>query len=588
MWSSRTLSALVISWALLGVMVCAASGAEFYVAENGSSIGQGTKVDPWDLQTALGHPAQVQPGDTIWVRGGTYQGDFVSTLLGESNQPIVVRQYPGERATIDLTRDGGELRRLAIRGAFTHFQGLEVTSRDPQRVTDIPGQPPEMDRGVVSLRGIRNKLINMVLHDLTDGVWWPTSGWGGEVYGSIIYNNGWQGPDRGHGHGIYPRNRFVEKWTEENIIFNQYGWGIHAYAETGDGLNLLHFEGNVSFGNGSVSEAGAYPNIFVGGEVAASQITIRNNFTYSRAAAGVELQLGYAASVRDADLVVEGNYLVGEGQIISMQQWNNATISGNTFVGSGLVAQMEIADDWQAAGVTWDGNTYRLGPSSGGQFGVESDRMTFQQWQGATGFDTSSQVIQGYPDATEVFVRPNRYEAGRANIIIYNWSLDDLVEVDVSGILQPGTKFELRDVQNFFAEPVLSGVYNGSPLMVPMAAVEVVAPIGYEGTVSRGQDFGVFVVMPGGMALIGDITLDGVVDITDLGALAASWQASGPDIGWANGDFSGDGVVDMIDLGALAANWQAGAGTISAPVPEPGTLALLAGVGLALIRRRGL
>ncbi|KKL91608.1 hypothetical protein LCGC14_1892990, partial [marine sediment metagenome] len=54
-------------------------------------------------------------------------------------------------------------------------------------------------------------------------------------------------------------------------------------------------------------------------------------------------------------------------------------------------------------------------------------------------------------------------------------------------------------------------------------------------------------------AIAGDVTCNGIVDITDLGALAANWQATGAV--WAQGDFTGDGVVNITDLGALAANW---------------------------------
>ena len=42
-----------------------------------SATAAGTMNDPWDLQTALGQGAWggsslVKPGDTIWLRGGTY------------------------------------------------------------------------------------------------------------------------------------------------------------------------------------------------------------------------------------------------------------------------------------------------------------------------------------------------------------------------------------------------------------------------------------------------------------------------------------------------------------------------------------
>jgi len=81
---------------------------------------------------------------------------------------------------------------------------------------------------------------------------------------------------------------------------------------------------------------------------------------------------------------------------------------------------------------------------------------------------------------------------------------------------------------------------------------------------------------------IGDITLDGKVNITDLGALASNWQATGT--GWNQGDFTGNGMVNITDLGALASNWQAGVGAIT--VPEPASAALVALGALVMLRRR--
>lgn len=54
----------------------------------------------------------------------------------------------------------------------------------------------------------------------------------------------------------------------------------------------------------------------------------------------------------------------------------------------------------------------------------------------------------------------------------------------------------------------------------------------------------------------GDANLDGVVDVGDLGILAANY---GSDLaGWNMGDFTGDGCVDVGDLGVLAANYGHG------------------------------
>ena len=93
----------LISTALLMVTVLAKPvfGAEWFVAPSGAASGSGTRESPWDLRTALSHPAAVKPGDTVWLRGGTYRGAFLSELSGTAEKPIVVRNYNDESVTLD-------------------------------------------------------------------------------------------------------------------------------------------------------------------------------------------------------------------------------------------------------------------------------------------------------------------------------------------------------------------------------------------------------------------------------------------------------------------------------------------------------
>ena len=85
-----------------------------------------------------------------------------------------------------------------------------------------------------------------------------------------------------------------------------------------------------------------------------------------------------------------------------------------------------------------------------------------------------------------------------------------------------------------------------------------------------------------GLDFAGDANLDGTVDLADLSLLAFGFEQT--DKTWFEGDFSGDGAVDLADLSMLAYHW--GQNRPAAPVPAPSALAVLAGGGLAILRRR--
>jgi fibronectin-binding autotransporter adhesin len=89
----------------------------------------------------------------------------------------------------------------------------------------------------------------------------------------------------------------------------------------------------------------------------------------------------------------------------------------------------------------------------------------------------------------------------------------------------------------------------------------------------------------------GDFNLDGVVNGPDLAVWKANFGASGAY--WAAGDANYDGVVNAIDLNLWKQNFgktvMSGSGVMAAPasdvtpVPEPGTLALLAAALIGLL-----
>jgi hypothetical protein len=97
----------------------------------------------------------------------------------------------------------------------------------------------------------------------------------------------------------------------------------------------------------------------------------------------------------------------------------------------------------------------------------------------------------------------------------------------------------------------ISYLKNSSPTKTRSATIRITAA----GVTGSPRD--VAIVQGVADLISGDANKDGVVDVGDLGILAANYgMTSGAT--WVMGDFNNDGVVDVGDLGILAANYGTG------------------------------
>ena len=104
------------------------------------------------------------------------------------------------------------------------------------------------------------------------------------------------------------------------------------------------------------------------------------------------------------------------------------------------------------------------------------------------------------PTGVVKFVRPNKYEQGRGHVVIFNWSGLSAVDVDLSSILMVGEAFEVRDAQNFFGPPIVTGTYAGGTVSIPMTSTLMVPPVGITPLYFHtSSEFGAFVVVPPGV-----------------------------------------------------------------------------------------
>jgi hypothetical protein len=487
----RLISHLVLLACLGPAHAATPPGRAFYAGPAGKPGGNGSWERPWDLATALQDNRQpasrnhsVRPGDTIWLRGGTYHGQFSSYLHGTKDQPVTLRQYPAERATIDGAISTKST--LVIQGAWANYWGFEVMNSHTNRVAARP-------TGVFSL-GPNTRCINLVVHDAGCGIVAGVNATNAEVSGCIIYNNGYQGPapDRGHGHALYLQGLDGTKRIMGNVAFNQFGYGLHLYTEKG-GINRFELESNTFFGNGIISRDGAlYPNFFIGGFRPSDWVRAVGNCVYHPPATTTidDFQIGFAP-VTNRILVVSNNYVAGGGVLV--RYWTNCTLTDNTFVlGANVQVKNGLGGDYR---YVWDRNTYYHLWRPMPFYFWGTNAWNHAQWKAGTGYDANSTASTAMPTGVRTFIVKDQYESDRATIIVYNWDLKEVVNVDVTGLLQVNAPYEVRNVQDLYGAPVLAGRHDGQPLRLPMNGYTVAKPIGCAvAPPPTGPEFNVFLL----------------------------------------------------------------------------------------------
>ncbi len=480
-----------------------------YVAPDGTTppAGTGSRDQPWDLATALaGADGTIHPGDTVWLRGGVYPGKFATSISGRAGAPIVFRAVPGERAVLqDSTIGPGVDDQLIVHGSWLVFWGLELYNAHPDRggIDLEPGNEEAAGAyrpGNVVNDGNHNRYVNLVIHDGGVAFYSYADRFDIELVGAIIYNNGWQSADRGHGHAVYVRSNTGPIVIRDNVLFNQFGGGVHAYSDPGvEGIQGILMDGNVAFDNGSIAASSA-ANILLGGGTGAlaQRDTVRANMAYvSPALAEVpdseipNISVGFEA-VRQHDVQVVDNYAVGGNPALDVHEWERATVRRNVTEGPALLVRLSEQPD---ASYAWSANTH-YGDSLRAAWVFGDVALTFGGWKSLTGLGTTDSAVAELPRAARVFVRPNPYEHGRAIIVVYNWPGAGSVAVDLRTVLRRGEPYAIHNVQALFGPAISAGTYDGSLINLAMSGVEPPPPIGTAQRVApiTGPAFDVFLV----------------------------------------------------------------------------------------------
>lgn len=206
-------------------------------------MGDGSTVEnSTELQNAIGS-YNLLPGDAILMSGGPYSGNYVMPKNGTSELPITINAIDGESPIIDGS--------LLLNGNYVIWGKCEFKySGWLKRETLIAGPyPADIPFMRVTINGHDSYLDDCIIHDMYEGpeVW--TNAINSKLRRCVIFNNGWQGPDRGHGHSIYTQNETGTKVIEDCIWFQSFSTGLKIYTAGGHAQGYIARR-NIGFNSG--------------------------------------------------------------------------------------------------------------------------------------------------------------------------------------------------------------------------------------------------------------------------------------------------------------------------------------------------
>jgi hypothetical protein len=320
-----------------------ASAATYYVATTGSDANPGTITQPF---RTINHGVSVlQPGDMLQIRAGTYDELVSIDKNGTARNPITIKVYPGESATIrksgtvnyyealitvtgsylvldGFVLDGGSINRIAsgvqVDGANTSFNKIQNNKAINTGVLASNGAHDNIFKSN-TVSGQSLYAIHCAVNNLFEDnyvYWSPTEG-SGATNGS-------------HGN-IFRRNVFADNEANfyidgsKNILVEE-----NLFYVTDDYKRLPHPDPEQAGAGGSaINLAISLEDHYEGcGQVRAiSGITVRNNIFYG------------------------GRYgLLGTEQASNTPSFlSNLTVTGNTFIKNYAGIRIGDVDYWDPA-----------------------------------------------------------------------------------------------------------------------------------------------------------------------------------------------------------------------------------------------
>ncbi|MCF6523970.1 carbohydrate-binding protein [Streptomyces sp. JJ36] len=337
------------------------SGDEIFVAPGGSHSASGTESDPTTLTSAID---RIEPGGTIYLRGGTY--DFSETvhiepgndgLPGDRNELFA---YPGETPVLNFSAQSEDSsnRGLAIGGDRWHLDGITVERAGDNGIL-LGGDDTIIER--VTTR--YNRDTGLQLSRYTAGA--PRAEWPSNnlIVSSVSHDNA--DSDGEDADGFAPKLTVGEgNVFRYTVAYNNIddGYDLYTKSETGP-IGEVTIEHSLALGNGSLSDGSQHSSGDRNGfKLGGSDIEVDHHVHHSIAFENGKH--GFTYNSNPGTMTLSNNLSVGNGERNFQFDGGSSVFRNNTSCDSGSTDRYE--GDADGSNQFWDGsNGSRCAPYAG-------------------------------------------------------------------------------------------------------------------------------------------------------------------------------------------------------------------------------
>jgi chitodextrinase len=429
----------------------------YFVSPTGSASAAGTLADPWSLAYALSSSADLDPGDIVYLRGGTYSltGSRTVSHAGTAGNPIQFKAYPNEQPVISMSFYSGTM--LNFTGSHLHFYRIVFTGTGYTRTSQVPDGTYEMALGGYTAAGEGIKFYGCHFYNSRTHGFRSYGQAGGAEFNACLFL--FSGSSDQFDHNIYVRNLDDQQKTfKDCLIGHAASHGLHGWGGSNNQIREIDVLRCIFFNNGSLYNNDGR-SILLGGGLRVEDCIVQDNITYSNITNSKSNALRLGMGGGSDGCTVDGNLFIGQPVYIE-SPYTNLTATANT-----LYYNSSQQGDTVAAMAAGSGNTLAAVPTSG----------------------------------TTIAVRAYDWDARQANLVIVNYAGSASVFVSHAQLtgggltIAAGDTYTLHNAENYFGDTI-TGTYDGTGITVPMTGRTIATPYGLPKPQSVFPRFGPWVI----------------------------------------------------------------------------------------------